>query len=795
MRKWNKWILVIIAIIFGLSVWYVLPASGGGSATRDLVLSPANGTISGTVMDISSGQPVAGLEAKLYDASGGVVSPSPTTDDSGKFSFPNVKPGSYKLEIARTDYDIISHNVDLEPGEQLSLNLSSIPSVMSIKGEVRNSLSDEPVEEAVVALGTKAGQPLVTATTDSLGRYGLTVTLSGSYTLVASHPDYQAGTPIALEFAGTPLTQSLKIDPKPGQVSGIITTLVGTSLSGAVISLSKDGTLVGSTTSDAEGSYSFAEVAQGSYTLTVVQGSYLEQSLPLQVSANEAVKLGVSLSPPNISVEGLVIDSATKEPLSGATVTVSKTPKGDEAGEVLYTTVTDEQGHYALAGLPHGMSLTITASKSGYKSVTRSSTGISFSRKGFHFGLDLKGGSQVVLKADFEGTDIAESDRGDAMKAAASNIEKRINAYGVSDPVIQRVGSDRILVELPGVKNTDEAVNLIGQTAKLDFRVQRLDAQGNQVLDENGNPVWDIATGTGGDGQQIELTGQYFKGNVKVQLDQNNKPEVAFEWKSEAAPAFEEVTGKLVNGNQPLGIFLDSKLISAPRVQAVIKDKGVITGLSLNEAHKLVIQLKSGSLPVPLEVVERHDVDPTLGPEVVKKCLVAGALGLLAVFLFMAIYYRLPGLLSGGALLVYVAVVLAIFKLIPVTLTMAGVGGFIVSIGMAVDANCIIFERLKEELRDGRGLGPAAEIAFSRAWPAIRDSNFTTFIACGILYWLGSSLGVPPVQGFAITLFFGVAMSMVSAIIMTRTFMRVVIGRAWANKPWLYLGMGEKSDV
>jgi preprotein translocase subunit SecD len=795
MRKWNKWILVAIAVIFGLSLWYVLPASGSGSATRDLVLAPDTGTISGTVTDISSGQPVAGLEVNLDNVGGEQQTPV-KTDDSGKFSFADLKTGSYKLEIDRTDYDTIIYNVDLDPGEQLNLDLSSIPSNMSIKGEVLNSVSNDPVKDATVLLGDKAGMPLVSATTDSLGHYGLTVTLPGSYTIMASHTDYQAAAPTSLEFADTPLTQSFKMDPKPGQISGIINTLAGTPLSGAVINLYKDSTLVTSATSDATGAYSFADVSQGSYTLTVTQGAYLEMDLLLQVSANQTIKQDVSLNPPNISVEGSVTDSVTKAPLSKATVTVSRTPKGTETSEVLYTMLTDKQGHYAFAGLPYGVSLTLTASKSGYKSLNRSSSVLSFSRKGFHFGLDLKGGSQIVLKANFEGTDItSDQDKSDAVKAAASNIEKRINAYGVSDPVVQRVGSDRILVELPGIKNTDEAVNLIGQQAKLDFRVQRLDAQGNQVLDENGNPIWDIATGTGADGKQIELTGQYFKGNVAVQLDQSNKPEVAFEWKSEAAPAFEEVTGKLVNGNQPLGIFLDGKLISAPRVQAVISDKGVITGLSLNEARQLVIQLKSGSLPVPLDVVERHDVDPTLGPEVVKKCLVAGALGLLAVFLFMIIYYRLPGLLSGGALVVYVTAVLAIFKLIPVTLTLAGIGGFIVSIGMAVDANVIIFERLKEELRNGRAMGPATDIAFSRAWPAIRDSNFTTFIACGILYWLGSSLGVHPVQGFAITLFFGVAVSMISAIIMTRSFMWSVIGQSWANKPWQYLGLGEKSDV
>ena len=798
MRKWNKWILVLIAIIFGLSFWYIFPASSGGIANRDLMLSPSNGTISGTVKDLSTNQPVAGLEAKLIKD--GEEPVTANTDDAGKFSFANLQPGSYELEILRVDYDAINYNVNVEPGEQINLNFSSIPSTMSIKGDVRSSLSDKPVEGVVIALQEKTGTETTTVTTDALGRYGFAVTSPGSYILAATDSEYKTARPTSLEYTGAPTTQSFKIEPKFGQVSGTVSTLTGTVLSSATIVLIKDGNQVGNATSDAQGTYSIADVAPGTYTLVITQGTYLEKRLPLQVLANDSVKQDISLSPPNISVEGLVIDSVNELPIAGATITVSRTPKENETAEVMYTTLSDEQGHYTLGAMPHGMSLTIAASKDGYNKLIRSSTKISFSNKGFHFGLDLKGGSQVVLKADFEAGNIADEDKSDAISGAIDIIEKRINGYGVSDPVIQKVGSDRILVELPGIKNTDEAVNLIGQTATLEFKYQKLDASGNLVLDENGNVIWEIATGTGKDGQQIELTGQYFKGNVAWGIDTNpassnyNEPVINFEWKDEAAPAFAEVTTRLVG--KPLGIFLDNKLISDPIVnEPITEGKGRISGLSLNEAKNLVTQLKSGALPVPLQVVERHDVDPTLGPNVIKKCLIAGALGLLAVFLFMTMYYRLPGLLSGGALIVYAAVVMAIFKVIPVTLTLAGIGGFIVSIGMAVDANVIIFERLKEELRAGRALEPATDIAFNRAWPAIRDSNFTTFIACGILYWLGSTLGVHPVQGFAITLFFGVALSMISAIIMTHAFVRGVIGRSWANKPWLYLGMGEKSNV
>jgi len=768
MQKWNKWILVAIAIIFGLSLWYVLPASGG-SATRDLILAPDIGTISGTVTDISSSKPVADLEVKLDNVGGGQQT-TVKTDASGKFSFPNLKYGSYKLEIARTDYDTIAYNVDLDPGEQLNLNFSSIPSVISIKGEVHNSVSDEPIKEATVLLGDKAGLPLVTATTDSLGRYGLTVTLPGSYTLKASHSDYEAGTGVPLEFAGQVMEQSFKLQPKPGQVSGTVTNLssTGTPLSDAVIKLYKDNTLVTSATSDDTGAYSFADVPQGSYTLTVTLGSYLERSLPLQVSANQAVKLNLPLSPPGTSLKGSVINSATNAPLSGAEVKAVNSDNNEVA-----TTLTDEQGRYVLASLPHGK-LTVTASKSGYKTLVRSSTNVSFSTKGFHFGLDVNGGTQLIYKADLSQKDPKMTD-GQVMDSLKNKIERRINAYGVSEPTIQRLGNDRILVQLPGIKNVDEAVKLIGEMAQLDFRVQRLDSQGNPVLDENGNYVWEVATGTGASGQTINLEGKYFEANASVTFDQSNKPQVAFEWKREAAPAFQEVTGKLVNGNQPLGIFLDNKLISAPRVQAVIKDKGVITGVSLSEAKKLAIELNSGSLDVPVSIDQQKSVDATLGKDSLHKSYIAGVIGFALVLLFMLFYYRVPGLLAVSALCIYAAIVMALFKLIPITLTLPGIAGFIISLGMAVDANILVFERMKEELRAGRNLKTAVEEGFRRAWPSIRDSNISTFITCAVLYWFGSKYGAFMVKGFALTLFIGVAVSMFSALTVTRTFLRALV--------------------
>jgi len=403
-------------------------------------------------------------------------------------------------------------------------------------------------------------------------------------------------------------------------------------------------------------------------------------------------------------------------------------------------------------------------------------------RQGLALGLDLKGGSHLVYKADLSQKDPSQSDD-DAIRGVLDKIERRVNAYGVTEPIIQRQGHDRILVQLPGVKDIDEAIKLIGQTAQLDFREVELDDTGQPVVDEEGRQQWIKATGVGSDEQEKQLTGKYLNPNASVVLQpQTNEPEVAFEWNEEGAILFEQITKR--NLQKPLGIFLDDELISAPTVQAVIKEKGVITGLSLDEASLLAIQLNSGSLDVPLAVIQEQDVDATLGADSIQKSLVAGGIGLALIVLFMLLYYRVSGFVATFALIVYGVVLTAIFKLVPITLTLPGIAALILSIGMAVDANVLIFERMKEELRSGRTLGAAVEVGFNRAWPAIRDSNVTTFIACIVLYWFGGTLGAFMVRGFALTLFIGVALSMFSAIIVTRTFLRFVI-RAVTSR-WAY---------
>jgi SecD/SecF fusion protein len=397
-----------------------------------------------------------------------------------------------------------------------------------------------------------------------------------------------------------------------------------------------------------------------------------------------------------------------------------------------------------------------------------------FGRKGFLLGLDLKGGSHLVYEADLTKKDPSQTDE-QVMAGVTQKIERRANAYGVTEPLVQREGTNRILVQLPGIKNIDEAVSLIGQVALLEFKETTPDASGQPQKNQAGDIIWKTATAIGSDGKEKDLTGKYLKPNSKVILQRNtSQPEVAFEWNDEGAVLFEQITKR--NLQKPLGIFLDNQLISAPTVQVVIKNSGVITGPDIKEAQDLSIQLNSGSLDVPLTIVQRMDVDATLGADSLKKSLYAGFVGLALVALFMLVYYRLPGLLAICALMVYGSVSLAIFKMIPVTLTLPAIAGFIISIGMAVDANILVFERMKEELRAGRTLGAAVEEGFRRAWPSIRDSNISTFITCLILYWFGGTFGAFMVQGFAITLFLGVVVSMFSALIVTRTFLRTLVG-------------------
>ena len=410
-----------------------------------------------------------------------------------------------------------------------------------------------------------------------------------------------------------------------------------------------------------------------------------------------------------------------------------------------------------------------------------------FGRNQFTLGLDLKGGSHLVYSLDMSKKDPAQSDA-DVIIAVKGKIERRVNAYGVTEPIIQTISNERgnfVLVQLPGVTDVDQAINLIGQTAELDFRELVVDASGNAVLDANGKEQWNIAKAKGSDGQDRELTGKYLKPNAQVILaQQTNAPEVAFEFDSEGAVLFEQITQR--NLKKPLGIFLDNQLISAPTVQSVIQDKGVITGLKLEDARTLAIQLNSGSLDVPLTIVERRDIGATLGEDSLKKSLQAGIIGAVMVIIFMIAYYRFSGLMACLALIVYVVLNLAIFKLIPVVLTLPGIAGFLVSVGMGVDGNVLVAERLKEELRRGRTLGAAIEEGFRQSWSAIFDANVTVFIACAVLYWLGNTFGNFLVLGFATTLFIGTALSMFTQVVVTRTFLRTVVGLGMAKSPGAY---------
>ncbi len=407
-----------------------------------------------------------------------------------------------------------------------------------------------------------------------------------------------------------------------------------------------------------------------------------------------------------------------------------------------------------------------------------------FGREGLRLGLDLAGGSYLVYQADV--SDIEPDNRGEIMEGVKGVIERRINALGITEPVVQlqkQEGEYNIAIQLPGIADIEKAKETIGLFALLEFREQ----------DEAGN--WTPATGivtVDGEEKELILSSRYFKENTGVTVDQLGSPLLIFEWDKTGAQLSKQITTRLLG--KPLAIYLgdeplrgeDGRII-APTVQAVIEDRGQITGLSLVDAQELRDLLNAGRIDVPLgrwvegefepsvPLYERT-VDATLGQDSIQKSILAAGIGIVLLLIFMILYYRLPGLVACLSLAVYGAVLLAIFKIIPITLTLPGLAGFIVSLGMAVDANVLIFERMKEELRGGRSLGAAAEAGFNRAWTAIRDSNITTFIACIVLFWLGGTLGALMVRGFALILFIGVALSMFTAIVVTRTFLRLIIG-------------------
>jgi preprotein translocase subunit SecD len=388
---------------------------------------------------------------------------------------------------------------------------------------------------------------------------------------------------------------------------------------------------------------------------------------------------------------------------------------------------------------------------------------------------------------DLTKKDSSQTDE-DVLQGVKQTIERRVNAYGVTEPIVQIIRNEQgdfILVQLPGVKDIDEAMQLIGQTAQLEFKELVYDETGNPAVDDEGNYKWINATAIGSDGNEEELTGQFFKPNAIVTLQpQTNEPVVEFEWEEEGAILFEQITQR--NLNKPLGIFLDDQPISTPIVNAVIKERGIIEGMNLEEARLLAIQLNSGALDVPLTVAERRDIGATLGEDSLNKSLIAGIIGTAMVMLFMIIYYRISGVVACLALLVFAALNLAIFKLIPIVLTLPGIAGFIVSLGMGVDGNVLVCERLKEELRRGRLLTSAVEESFRQSWTAIWDSNVTVFIVCIILYWLGNTFANFMVMGFATTLFIGTALSMFTQVIVTRTFLRLIVKGQTTTNPSAY---------
>ena len=396
-------------------------------------------------------------------------------------------------------------------------------------------------------------------------------------------------------------------------------------------------------------------------------------------------------------------------------------------------------------------------------------------------GLDLQGGLQVLLKADLpEDREIEPAQ----LDTSRQIIEQRVNALGVAEPLVQTEGDRRILVELPGIDNPEEAVALIQETALLEFvdtgtipltegtciRTSLNEGPSRCEFGQDGNlvstqaPTFEtVMTGAAIQSAQLATTefGQYY---------------VDFTLRAEDREPFANYTRD--HQGEFLTIVLDKQVISSPQISAVIEGQGTVTGdFSQEEASNLALQLRFGSLPIPLVIDSTRQIGATLGELSVAASVRAGTIGVAVVLLFMLVYYRLPGLLADLALILYAAVNVAVFMAIPVTLTLPAITGFLLSTGMAVDANILVFERMKEELRAGSTLREAVLTGFDRAWTSIRDSNVATLVICLVLWIFGRSFGASAVQGFAITLAIGVMISMFTAVIVTRTFVRLVMGQ------------------
>lgn len=388
----------------------------------------------------------------------------------------------------------------------------------------------------------------------------------------------------------------------------------------------------------------------------------------------------------------------------------------------------------------------------------------------FRLGLDLQGGTHLVYEADL--SNIEKGDYDSSMQGLRDVIERRVNLFGVREPLVQtqKAGSQyRLIVELAGVQDPAQAIEMIGETPYLEFRELKENyeeiVKRNEEIIESGEGELEETF------QPTPLTGKYLK-KAEVGFDPTtSKPLVQLEFDEEGGRIFEDLTSK--NIGQILAIYIDEVPVSLPTVQDVITGgKAQITGnFTIEEAQTLARNLNAGALPVPITLISQQTVGPVLGAVSLEKSLRAGALGFLAIIVFMLLFYRLPGLVSALALAIYVVLALSVFKLVPVTLTLAGIGGFILSIGMAIDANVLIFSRMREELRQEKSLLAAIEDGFARAWPSIRDGNLTTLIVAAILFAFGTSF----IKGFALTLSLGILISMFSAIIITKNLLRVFV--------------------
>ncbi len=413
-------------------------------------------------------------------------------------------------------------------------------------------------------------------------------------------------------------------------------------------------------------------------------------------------------------------------------------------------------------------------------------------------GLDLQGGLQVLLSADLpEDTPITREE----IETSRQIVDQRVNAIGVTEPLVQVEGDRRILVELPGIENPEDAIDLIQETALLEF----VDS-GSQSLPEGMCVRTSLNTGPSrcefAPGEAITstiaapapqfetvMTGAALQ-DAQAETDRlGATTHVSFVLQPEESELFAEYTR--THQGQFLTIVMDKQVISSPRISAVIEGGGTITGnFTLEEARQLATQLRFGSLPIPLRIESIRKIGATLGELSIEASIRAGTIGVIIVLLFMLIYYRLPGLLADFALVIYALLNFAVFKWLAVTLTLPAITGFLLSTGMAVDANILVFERMKEEMRKGVPLREAIVSGFDRAWSSIRDSNVATLIICLILWSFGRNFGASVVQGFAITLAIGVFISMFTAVIVTRTFVRLVIGSLseWLRKQRWLLG-------